>query len=226
MTDKEFKQEFERLRNISQTIAQGTTSMNKAMMESLIEDSIDRLSAAGDSRCERTIEQLRVAAGVLRNEGLSNTERLKNSIDAAASGLAAVINARFDHVDGELDNIEDQISDTQDQIDDWGNRIMAVHGGDANPIVSIIVAILCVVLGTGFGIRATKVAHTFTQYLYDETGAQIMQNGKPVEVPALGDPQCTLVGIAFGLAIGFGVWTIYSGVICRIVDGFRSRAGH
>lgn len=225
MTDKEIQMEFERLRNIGVVFAQGATNINKAMMESLIEDSIDRLSVAGDSRCEKTIEQLRVAASVLRNEGLSNTERLKNAVDTAAGGLGAIINARFDHVDGELDNIEDQISDTQDQIDDWGNRIMAVHGGDANPIVSIIVAILCVVLGTGFGIRATKVAHTFTQYLYDDTGAQVMQNGKPVEVPALGDPQCTFFGIAFGLAIGFGVWAIYSGVICRIIDGFRSRAG-
>lgn len=225
MTDMEIRQEFERLRNISTVLTQGATNMNKAMMESLIEDSIDRLNAAGDSRCERTIEQLRVVAGIIHNEGLSNTERLKNTIDTAAGGLAAIINARFDHVDGELDNIEDQLGDTQDQIDDWGDRIMAVLGGGANPIVSIIMALLSVILGTGFGIKVAKAAHGITQYLYNETGAQVMQNGKAVEVPVYGTLQCTLIGIAVGVMIALVVWAIYR-IICHIVDAFRSRAGH
>lgn len=225
MTDMEFKQEFERLRNISQVLAQGATNMNKAMMESLIEDSINRLSAAGDSRCERIIEQLRVAAGVLRNEGLSNTERLKNAIDTAAGGLAAVINARFDHVDGELDNIEDQLDDTQSQIDNWGDRIMAVLGGGANPYVSVIMALISVILGTGFGIKVAKAAHTITQYLYNETGAQVMKNGKAVEIPVYGTLQCTLIGIAVGVMIALVVWAIYR-IICHIVDAFKSSASH
>jgi len=225
MTDMEFKQEFERLRNISQVLAQGATNMNKAMMESLIEDSINRLSAAGDSRCERIIEQLRVAAGVLRNEGLSNTERLKNAIDTAAGGLAAVINARFDHVDGELDNIEDQLDNTQTQIDNWGDRIMAVLGGGANPTVSIIMALVSVILGTGLGIKVAKATHTITQYLYNETGAQVMKNGKAVEIPVYGTLQCTLIGIAVGVMIALVVWAVYR-IICHIVDAFKSSASH
>jgi len=217
MTDKKFEQEFERLRCISQVLARGSTDINKAIMESLIEDCINRLSAAGDSRCEGIIEQLRVAAGVLRDEGLSNTERLKNAIDTAAGGLSTLINARFDHVDGELDNIEDQ-------IDDWGGRIMAVLGGGANPIVSIIMALLSVVLGTGFGIKVAKATSTITQYLYNETGAQVMKNGKAVEVPVYGTLQCTLIGIAVGVMAVLVVWAIYRS-ICHIVDVFRSR-GH
>lgn len=199
MTDKEIQKEFERLRNIANTLATGT-GMNKKALETQINGAITRLTQDGDQRFERTIEQLRVASQVLRTEGLRNTERLINVTNSASAGLSQLINTRFDRVDQHLDGIDQHIDDNTDDIID------ATVG---NPVITAVVAILATIVGIVTTIVSKSAFAKLTDVLYREDGSAVMKNGKIVEVAQYSNGECLFYGIVTGILAASVILLVY-----------------
>lgn len=213
MTDKEIQKEFERLRNIANSLATGT-GMNKKALETQINGAITRLTQDGDQRFERTIEQLRVAAQVLRTEGLSNTERLINVTNTASAGLSQLINTRFDHVDSRLDDIDDHLDNNTDDIID------AIGGG--NPVIATIVAILATIVGIITTIISKGAFAKLTDVLYREDGSAVMKNGKIVEVAQYSPGECLFFGLLTGI-IAAGLVLLAYYIVSHIISAHRAR---
>lgn len=213
MTDKEIKKEFERLHNIANALATGT-GMSKKALETQINGAITRLTQDGDQRFERTIEQLRVAAQVLRTEGLSNTERLINVTNTASAGLAQLINTRFDHVDNRLDDIDQHIDDNTDDIID------AIGAG--NPVITAVVAILAAIVGIVTTIISKGAFAKLTDVLYREDGSAVMKNGKIVEVAQYSNGECLFYGILTGI-VAAGLILLAYFIVSHIISARRAR---
>lgn len=212
MTDKEIQKEFERLRNIANTLATGT-GMNKKALETQINGAITRLTQDGDQRFERTIEQLRVASQVLRTEGLRNTERLINVTNSASAGLSQLINTRFDHVDNRLDEIDDHIDNNTDEVID------AVAG---NPVITAVVAVLATIVGIITTIISKGAFAKLTDILYREDGSAVMKNGKIVEVQQYSNGECLFYGILTGI-VAAGLVLLAYFIVSHIITARRAR---
>lgn len=212
MTDKEIQKEFERLRNIANTLATGT-GMNKKALETQINGAITRLTQDGDQRFERTIEQLRVASQVLRTEGLRNTERLINVTNSASAGLSQLINTRFDRVDQHLDDIDQHIDDNTDDVID------AVAG---NPVITAVVAVLATIVGIITTIISKGAFAKLTDILYREDGSAVMKNGKIVEVQQYSNGECLFYGILTGI-VAAGLVLLAYFIVSHIITARRAR---
>lgn len=213
MTEKEIRKEFERLRNIANTLATGT-GMSKKQLEKQINDMIDRLTRDGDQRFERIVEQLRVAAQVLRTEGLRNTERLINVTNSASAGLSQLINTRFDRVDQHLDGIDQHIDDNTDDIID------AIGAG--NPVIAVVVAILATIVGIITTIISKGAFAKLTDVLYREDGSAVMKNGKIVEVAQYSNGECLFYGILTGI-VAAGLILLAYFIVSHIISARRAR---
>lgn len=209
MTDKEIQKEFERLHNIATTIGKAS----KVDLERQINGAITRLTQDGDQRFERTVEQLRVAAQVLRTEGLRNTERLTNVLNTASAGLAQLINTRFDHVDNRLDDIDQHIDNNTDDVID------AVAG---NPVITAVVAILAAIVGIVTTIISKGAFAKLTDVLYREDGSAVMKNGKIVEVAQYSNGECLFYGILTGI-VAAGLILLAYFIVSHIITAHRAR---